>query len=151
VRLSGERGTVLAMMPAAVLILVILAALAGDSALIFLAQRQAFHHAEGAANDAAIAGLDLGPARAAGGGSPILNQQRAEKIVDAVMQTGSNGTYTVGNEADDVLVTVDTSTGNVTVRVHIVVHHIFLGAVPGMDDSKDLWVEATAEGHQLNP
>lgn len=53
-----ERGSVLLLMPAAVLVVVILGAIAVDRAIIFEAQRDLVSTAQAAANDAA-SGLDL--------------------------------------------------------------------------------------------
>ena len=61
-----ERGSVLMLMPAAVLILVILGAIAVDRAVIFGAQRDLVATAEAAANDAAGLGLAVDDLRANG-------------------------------------------------------------------------------------
>lgn len=55
---AAERGSVLLLMPAAVLIVVILASLAVDRAVIFGAQRELVGTAQVAANDAAGIGVD---------------------------------------------------------------------------------------------
>ncbi len=57
-RFAGERGSVLMLMPAAVLIVIILASLAVDRAIIFGAQRDLVGTAQVAANDAAGIGVD---------------------------------------------------------------------------------------------
>jgi Flp pilus assembly protein TadG len=57
VRERDSRGSVLALVPAAVLVLFLLGALAVDSASAYLAQRQLSDAVAGAANDAATAGL----------------------------------------------------------------------------------------------
>lgn len=56
-RWPAQHGSVLMLMPAAVLVLVILAALAVDAAVVFLAQRQLADATAAAANDAAGAAV----------------------------------------------------------------------------------------------
>lgn len=59
-RIEGEeRGTVLLLMPVAVLIFLVLAAISVDFAVVFLAKRELSNAAAGAANDAATRALDL--------------------------------------------------------------------------------------------
>jgi len=57
--MRDERGSVLALMPAAVLVFVVLGALAVDSALAFLGERQVSNLAAAVANDAAAQGIDF--------------------------------------------------------------------------------------------
>lgn len=57
-RVRGEAGSVLALIPAGFLVLVVLAALAVDSAVAYLGQRQLHDALAAAANDAVTAGLD---------------------------------------------------------------------------------------------
>ena len=59
-RREKDDGSVLVLMPAAVLVMLVLGAVTVDLSARFLAQRQAIAAAEGAANDAAAAGVDLG-------------------------------------------------------------------------------------------
>ena len=58
-RVRRSRGSVLMLMPAAVLIVLLLGAIAVDSAIVYLRQRQAENIAFDAANDAAGAGLPM--------------------------------------------------------------------------------------------
>ncbi len=53
-----SRGSVLMLMPAAVVIVLLLGAIAVDSAIVYLHQREAYNVAFDAANDAAGAGID---------------------------------------------------------------------------------------------
>lgn len=57
-RLSAERGSVLVLVPAGFLVLILLAALAVDSAVAYLGQQQLHDVLSAAANDAVAAGLD---------------------------------------------------------------------------------------------
>jgi len=57
-RLNAERGSVLALVPAGFLVLMLLAALAVDSAVTYLGQEQLHDALAAAANDAVTAGID---------------------------------------------------------------------------------------------
>lgn len=57
-RVREDRGSVLALVPAGFLVLMVLAALAVDSAVAYLGQRQLHDALAAAANDAVTAGLD---------------------------------------------------------------------------------------------
>ena len=57
-RMKGQAGSVLALVPAGFLVLIVLAALAVDSAVAYLGQRQLHDALAAAANDAVTAGLD---------------------------------------------------------------------------------------------
>lgn len=58
-----ERGSVMMLMPAAVVIVLLLGAITVDSAIVYLAQRQAYNVAFDAANDTAGAAFDAAAAR----------------------------------------------------------------------------------------
>ncbi len=57
-RVRGERGSVLVLVPAGFLVLMLLAAIAVDSAVTYLGQEQLHDALAAAANDAVTAGLD---------------------------------------------------------------------------------------------
>lgn len=61
-----ERGSVLLLMPAAVLIMILLGAMAVDRAVIFGAQRDLVATAQAAANDASSAGISVDRLRSEG-------------------------------------------------------------------------------------
>lgn len=63
---SGDRGTVLLFFPAALLVVVVLAALTVDLARVHLAQRQADDLVAATANDAVTVGLDVDRLRSHG-------------------------------------------------------------------------------------
>lgn len=126
-RPGGEEGTVLMLMPAGVLIVLILGALAVDSAIMFLGERELADLTAAAANDAATAALR--PETFYECGRLELDAERAETIArtvtatrvsDAVTLTGLSAE--VNNGADPPEVTVAASG---TVRL------IFTPAVPG--------------------
>lgn len=84
-RHGDEDGSTLILMPAAVLIVLMLASIAIDSAIIFRAERATQDVASGLANDAASA-LDLGQFYGSAG-EPLLviDDGRVRKIIDAVL------------------------------------------------------------------
>ena len=57
-RRGGERGSSLLLFPAGLLIVLVLAAIAVDTSIAFMAQRELANAAEAAANDAASQGID---------------------------------------------------------------------------------------------
>ncbi|HEX9531019.1 MAG TPA: hypothetical protein VF954_07765, partial [Acidimicrobiales bacterium] len=77
----GDRGSVLLLVPAAVLVLVILGAIAVDSAVVFLGQRELANGADAAANDAATAFSD--PAFYRAGGTTAIDSRQATAVVEA--------------------------------------------------------------------
>lgn len=65
--MGDDRGSALLLMPAAVLVVLVLGAIAVDAAVAFLAERELAAAAAAAANDAATAGLDEDALRRGGG------------------------------------------------------------------------------------
>lgn len=120
------------LMPAAVLIVIILGALAVDRAVIFGAQRDLVATAQAAANDAA-AGVDVGSLRE--GGTVRLDAARIDRAVAA----------TVG-EADGVVASRWEIEGNVVV-VHLErrVELVFTKGVPGASDTQVVRATARSE------
>lgn len=126
------QGSVLLLFPAAVLVLVVIASLAVDRAIVFGAQRELVATAETAANDGAAAGLDLDALRA---GGPIrYDATRVDRAVRAA----------VGDPS--VTVSWIVSDGILRVRLTRQVHLIFAPAVPGgaLTDER---IVATAAAH----
>jgi hypothetical protein len=78
-RAPSETGSVLALVPAGFLVLVLLGAIAVDSAESYLAQQQLHDALSAAANDAATAGLDN--AAFYGSGALVLNPRRVAQTV----------------------------------------------------------------------
>lgn len=122
----SQRGSVLMLVPAGVLVLVILGAIAVDSAIAFLGQRQLADAATAAANDAAAAAVASevfyrpGPARPA-----AVDDALARRVVDqALAAQGIRG-------VEDV--TADVRTVGTLVCVTLTGHvpYLFAKAVPG--------------------
>lgn len=132
----STRGSVLMLMPAAVLIVVMLGAVAVDSAVVYLRQRQAYNVAFDAANDAVGAGLDLHTARTTGQfvHDPDRVRQIAHQTVDAA------------GVADLVLVDVRIDGDEVAVTVEVTVRHLFVQVLgdPARDTTR-ITARATAE------
>jgi Flp pilus assembly protein TadG len=135
-RAEPERGSVLALMPAAVLIFLVLGALAVDSALAFLGERSVSNAAAAAANDAAAAAVDRSTFYA--GGDVRLDPRLAREVAAASVAAAGL------DELDGLTVEVTVAAGapEVTVTVRARVSYLFSAAVPGGPDGVD--VEATA-------
>jgi hypothetical protein len=137
-RRSDERGSVLILMPCAVLIVIILGAIAVDLAAVRLGQRDLQAAATDAANDAVTAGLDEWAFRIGAGYrlDPSLVNNAALRAI------GSKGLLGVLDAAPEVTINLD---GSVSVRLRQRVPHIFGRAIPGTAD--DTVVNAVATAH----
>ncbi|MGI9022591.1 MAG: hypothetical protein ACR2HV_05065 [Acidimicrobiales bacterium] len=140
-----QRGSVLLLFPAAVLIVIVLAAITVDSAIAFLAQREVANAAVAAANDAA--GEGVGNRAFYEGGSvdldPAAVQQLAGERVVAALDPDRFRDLAV-----DVAVSPPATPGcPPRVRVHVSarVSTLFAAALPG--GPQDRAVKATAMAH----
>lgn len=120
-----DDGSVLALVPAAVLVLVMLGAIAVDSAVAFLGQRELSNAAAAAANDAATAALS--DAGFYGSGALSLDRARA----DAVARHAVAARVARGVTIDDV--SVDVAGARVCVTVRGRVAYLFARAIPFAD------------------
>jgi Flp pilus assembly protein TadG len=91
---SSERGTVLLMFPAAVLIMFILGAMVIDVSLTQVRARELESVAASAANDA-LAGLDIGALRS--GQGIVISEADARRFVDASVAAGPLAQASVEN------------------------------------------------------
>ena len=132
--LSRERGSVLTLMPAAALIFVVLGALAVDSALAFLGEREASNAAAAAANDAAAAAVD--PSTFYGEGDVRLDPAVARRVALAAADT-------IGLEQLSVDVVVTPGRPEVTVTVRGRVELLFR---PGSVEVQATAVATAEEG-----
>ena len=125
----------LMLMPAAVLIVLLLGAIAVDSAIVYLGQREAYNVAFDAANDAAGAGVDLDAVRTSG--EIVYDPDRVEAIAaQAVAAAGIDGLELVSAEPDG---------DGVVVTVRRTVRHLFVQALG--DPSRDvLTISARVDG-----
>lgn len=129
----SNRGSVMMLMPAGVLIVVTLASLALDRALVFAEQRDLVSTAQAAANDAAAFGVD--PDRLRGDGVVVLDPDRVGRAVAAA----------VAAEGADLQVTWDIRGTTVVVHLARDVRYLLSPAVPGGPRSERLTATATAD------
>ena len=131
-RRDDDRGSVLMLMPAAMLIVILLGSIAVDFAVVFLGQRDLGAAAASAANNAATYGLDEAAFRAGEG-----YQFRADQVETAVRSV----LVTRGLCDDDVTTSVEVDGVTVIVRMSRNVEYIFAKALPGV--SHETRVRAT--------
>lgn len=127
---ASERGSVLMLMPAAVLVLVVLGAVAVDAAIAFMAQRELQSATAAAANDAAVAALE--EARLYECGELSVAADRAATVAAAAFGARVSDTVDTVGEPD---VTVNgggsTEFIEVTVAARGTVDLLFTPAVAG--------------------
>lgn len=136
---AHDGGSVLMLVPAAVLVLVVLAAIAIDSAIVVLAQRDLLNRAAAAANDVAgFAVSEEGFYRTAGG-SVELDQRRAAAFVGL---TFSDERRPANYEAWSGRVV--TAGPQVTVEATARVRYLFAPAIPGAARATTVTARSTA-------
>jgi Flp pilus assembly protein TadG len=119
----GERGSVLLLVPAGVLVLVVLGAVAVDFGLAFLGQRELANAAAAAANDAA--GAAVSDAAFYRTGAVALEEARAEQVAVESVGIRRPGGVVVTSVA------VEVAGPQVCVTVTGRVPYLFSRAVPG--------------------
>ena len=131
-----ERGSVLMLMPAAVLIVLLLGSIAVDFSIVFMAERELVSAASAAANDAATAGVDQRVLRETG--QFVLDPASVERVVEASLTA----------RAGDLL---EEATWDVVVRgdeVEVVIAarapYLFAKVVPGAADHAEVEARAVA-------
>lgn len=140
-RLRGENGTVLMLMPVAVLIMFVLAAITVDLTAVRAGQQDLLAAATDAANDAATAGLDEAALRSGRGFE--LDPSRVWLV--AVEALATRGVLDNLSSGPDVSINQD---GSVTVSLSKRVPHLFARALPGAPDDKLVLATATATVQQ---
>ena len=140
-RFRGENGTVLLLMPVAVLIMFVLGAITVDLTAVRAGQQDLLAAATDAANDAATAGLDEAALRSGRGYQ--LDPTRAWLVaVDVLATKGLLDNLATG---PDVTINAD---GSVTVALARRVPHLFARALPGAPDDELVRATATATVQQ---
>jgi hypothetical protein len=124
------------LMPAGVLVVLLLGAIAFDLSLVFLRQRQASALAVDVANDIATAALDEAGFRS--DGEFRLDPARAEDLGADLVEVSD-----LGPLIDDVDVEV-IGTDQVTIRVVVRVDYVFARAIPGAADGTTVAASATS-------
>ncbi|HEX2038152.1 MAG TPA: hypothetical protein VHF47_00305 [Acidimicrobiales bacterium] len=123
---GAERGSALALVPAGVLVLVVLGALAVDAALAFLGQRALTDAAAAAANDAAAVGMSDAAFYGEATGPIVLDPVAARRAaVTAVAARGLRGVHVTRH-------VVEVQGDQVCVRLTGRVPYLFSPLVPGV-------------------
>ena len=124
------------LMPAAILITLLLAAISFDLSLVFLRQRQASSVAVDVANDLASAAFDEATFRATG--TFELDAGRAEALGRRFV-----GASDLAGEVEALEVTI-VEPDRVEVRLTVRVDYVFARAIPGAADGSTVTAAATA-------
>ena len=135
-----DRGSVLMLMPAAVLIVLVLGSIAVDFSLAFLAERELVNAASAAANDAATYGIDEASFRERG--TVVLDEARARTAVARSLAARREPLL------DRAEVTVDVTATQVRVTLRSRADYLFARAIPGAPDSAA--VDATASASPVS-
>lgn len=138
-----ERGSVLMLMPAAVLVFLVLGAICVDFGSVYTAQRELANAAAAAANDVATQAIDLDHFYATG--DVRILGDRARTIAER--SVAAKGLDHLDASVADVA--IDATGTHVTVTVHGRAHYLFAKAVPGGRDGTDVETSSEAEASEL--
>jgi Flp pilus assembly protein TadG len=142
-RHRDERGSVLILMPAAVLIVLLLGAVAVDLTVVHLRQQQAIEAAASAANDAVTAGVDQAALRA--GRGYTLDPDRVRAAVDQSLRAqGLTDRLAAPPQIDE------PTPRSVTVVITLRADYLFARSLPGGPHGTTVRGTATATA-QLAP
>jgi hypothetical protein len=124
------------LMPAAVLIVIVLAAITIDLSLVHLARRELVAAAEAAANDAATSGFD----------EPAFRAGEGFRLDIARVRQSVHQSLVARDLADDLQEPPDVGIVHNRVRVHLIlrVDYVFAAALPGVDHSATVSAVGTA-------
>jgi hypothetical protein len=133
---AGDRGSVLMLVPAGLLIVLVMASIAVDMSLVQLRQRQAHDLAAGAANDVATAAIDQASVRS---GDVVVDPRAAAAVAEEIVASS--------DLADEVAGTPDVrvADGRVEVVVSLRADYVFAGIVPGAADGTTVTAVASAQ------
>jgi hypothetical protein len=120
-------------MPAGLLVVLVLAAIAVDLSVVQLRKRQAFDLASAAANDAVTAGADHQALRQ---GSYLLDPARTEQALAAAIEASE-----LGPQAEWSYRPIPTG---VEVTVTLRADYVFAGVIPGAPDGTPVTARASA-------
>ena len=131
-----ERGSVLALMPVAVLVFIVLGSLVVDASLAFLGEREVSNLASAVANDAATQGIDV--VRYYGTGELVIDPVRVREVADAaVARSGLD-------HLEGLTIETDVVGDSVVVRVRAQVRSLFSRALPGGLELREVAASAQA-------
>lgn len=134
----NDRGSALMLVPAGVLVLIVLAAIAVDSSVLLLGQRELANATAAAANDAATLAIDVDRLRRDDCLEVVDERAYEVAVAAALVQTDA-----VEVDPSDVIVTV--SDLEVRVQMSGTVEHIFAKAIPGSRRTSRVSAASTAE------
>jgi hypothetical protein len=137
--LDRDRGSVLMLMPACVLVVVVLASIAVDMAMVHMRQRQALDLAASAANDAVTAGADPALLREGAFG---LDAGRVQSTVERTVAASDLAAHLVGRPR------VRLAGDTVEVSLDVEADYLFTGALPGTPDATTVHARASATAVQ---
>jgi len=129
-----DQGSALLLMPVAVLIVIILGAIAVDSSITFLAQRELVDATQAAANDAATYGADVGQIRS--GSGYTLDRSRVDEAVRRAF---------AARGLDRVDLSYEVVGGSLVVHARRRVSTVFSKAIPGGEGSVVVTARATGQ------
>jgi hypothetical protein len=136
-RRQGESGSVLMLVPAGILVLLVLGAIAVDSAVVFLAQRDLANRTAAAAND--IAGAAVSDEAFYTGGAIVVPEGVADAFVDVSFSAARRPAGFESWSAD-----ARTVGRSVTVSAEAEVRYLFAPAVPGAARTTTVRARSTA-------
>ena len=131
-----ERGSVLALMPVAVLVFIVLGSLAVDASLAFLGEREVANLASAVANDAATQGIDV--VRYYGTGDLVIDPVRVREVADAAIARSGL------DHLEGLTIDTDVVGDSVVVRVRAQVRSLFSRALPGGLELREVAASAQA-------
>lgn len=131
-----ERGSVLALMPVAVLVFIVLGSMAVDASLAFLGEREVANLASAVANDAATQGIDV--VRYYGTGELVIDPVRVREVADAAMARSGL------DHLEGLTIETDVVGDSVVVRVRAQVRSLFSRALPGGLELREVAASAQA-------
>lgn len=138
-RRDADRGSVLMLMPAAVLIVLVLSAIAVDLSIVQMGERRAIDAADAAANDAVTYGISEAALR--GGGGITLDPYRVRQSVQRTLDAAG----ITAELAAPPLIDID-GPASVRVTISVTVDYLFAKSLPGTPATKTVTAvgEATA-------
>jgi hypothetical protein len=140
-RLTGTRGSVLILMPVAVLIVVLLGAIAVDLTIVHLRQQQAIDAAASAANDAVTLGLDESALRA-GRGYRLDPDRVRRAVAESIADQG------LTDELVEPPIVTEPTPDSVRVELTLRANYLFARSIPGVPRSTTVRGTATASAEQ---
>ena len=135
--MARDRGSVLMLVPAAFLVLIILAAITFDYSHLYLAKRELLAVAEAAAQDAVTYGIDQAALRA--GAGMQLDESRVDAAVAEALAAHGHDLRIIAVQAEA------RDDREVVVTLTATVAYVFVRAVPGAPERATLTVRATAD------